>query len=176
MGNTQSTPENRKVAKPKTMSTTRSSASNSPAGKKTTPSLMTSIPYTQANGSGSIVSSPIHDGKTEHDYRTQIRSQMLAPAVEFNEKESEERMDLFAAAVARSLSRKGSRITPVPSAMSSVTKLQSSSQVSLAAERPADLETAVAIIHELRKTASPDDLAALRKSRFQIWEFGLIVA
>lgn len=61
------------------------------------------------------------------------------------------------------LSRSGSQTTHYLSAKGSVSQLTNPSQASLIPESGAiDLETAVAILQELRKTASPEDLVALR--------------
>ncbi|KIW01782.1 uncharacterized protein PV09_06954 [Verruconis gallopava] len=73
-------------------------------------------------------------------------------------------LDTLAASVARTLSRSGSRRKNMLTARSSSSRLHGSSQLSPASENTVDLESALAIIHELRKTASPEDLAALHKA------------
>jgi hypothetical protein len=79
-------------------------------------------------------------------------------------------MGIMAATVARSLSRSDSRTAHESSVQSSLMKLQTTdSQLSLGTDRSVDLQTAVALLHELRKTASPDDLVALRTYTRTSW-------
>jgi hypothetical protein len=71
-------------------------------------------------------------------------------------------MDSLAASVVRTLSRRNSKATNSVSTRSSVAQLQDGSQLSVATEKPVDIQSAIAILQELRKTASPQDMAALR--------------
>jgi hypothetical protein len=170
MGNAQSTSEERqqvRVSKPRTYPTARSSIVGSPlraefGGTGTTPAR-----YSPSEDTESTPSSPTktrgHDRISQQDLRQAIRTQLLAPADGgFFQEDEDERLGVMAATVARTLSHSGSH-GHVPSAKSSLTQLNSaSSQLSLGTERSVNLETAVALLHELRKTASPDDLVALR--------------
>jgi hypothetical protein len=99
--------------------------------------------------------------------RKHIRSQLLSPQEHDVEEEwGKEELDVMAVTVARSLSR-SSPITHVPNTKSPANKSKGNvSQLSVASERTVDLETAITILHELRKTASPEDLVALRKLLF----------
>jgi hypothetical protein len=162
MGNAQSNGVDRKqtrVAKPKTFSNVRSSTLKSPNSINDVPSPISSIPYSFYESD--TESSP-EDRKSKQDLRQQIRAQLFSPD-DVEEESGGEHLDAIAASLARSLSRSGLRPTHPISANSSSTKLNSGSQLSLATERTVDLETAIALLQELRKTASPDDLVALRK-------------
>jgi hypothetical protein len=101
---------------------------------------------------------------SEQEFRQAIRSELLAPdAPRVFRDEEDQQLGIMAATVARSLSRSDSRSAHGPNAKPSLMGLQNaSSQLSLGTDRSVDLETAVALLHELRKTASPDDLVALR--------------
>jgi len=168
MGNAQSSSEDRKqarVSKPRTFTSTRSSAVSSPLKSE----FEGSISYSPSEDTESIPNTPTEpptrDSISQQDLRQAIRTQLLAPGSSgFSKDDEDDRLGVMAATVARSLSRSGLRASHVPSAKSSLMQLHSeSSQSSLGMERSVDLETAVALLHELRKTASPDDLVALRK-------------
>jgi len=170
MGNGQSSVEDRKaarIAKPKGLPTGRNSGGSSPVSKYDTPSpLSIGIPYSQYNDSESVLGSPTkREVETNQELRQHIRSQLLSPEDHDSANEpGGEKVDVLAVSLARSLSRSGSRRTNVPTPKSSASKLKSNtSQLSLTSERTVDLETAVALLHELRKTATPEDLVALRK-------------
>jgi hypothetical protein len=173
MGNAQSTSEERKqvrVSKPRTLPSARSSNVPSPLQKEFSVerNVTIGIPYPASEVGESPPNSPskftIRDGNSQQDLRHAIRSHLLSPTnTSFSKNDEDEQLGVMAATVARSLSRSGSRFTDGPSAKSSLVKLHSaSSQLSLSTDRSVDLETAVALLHELRKTASPDDLVALR--------------
>lgn len=113
--------------------------------------------------------------RSRQDARQQIRDKLFGsnssrPTV--NSYESTDTLhDLGAQVKDRlgGLSRSGSVVSQLPSAQSSSTKLNSSqggSKLSLVPEgQPTiDIETAITILQELRKTASPEDLIALRRS------------
>lgn len=167
MGNSQSSAEDRKqtrVSKPKTHPSGRSSVIPSPAKSEfsETGTVTATVPYSPSKDYESAPSPSRKDRRSQQDLRHAIRSQLLSPGgTEIAEESERDQLGLMAATVARSLSRTGNH---GPSAKPSLARLQGgSSQVSLATERSVDLETAVALLHELRKTASPDDLVALRK-------------
>jgi hypothetical protein len=170
MGNGQSAVEDRKsarIAKPKGLPTGINSGGSSPASKYDNPSpLSIGIPYSQYNDSESVFGSPTRqEAEVNQELRQHIRSQLLSPEEHDSTNETGgEKVDVLAVSLARSLSRSGSRRANVPTPKVSASKLKSNtSQLSLASERTVDLETAVALLHELRKTASPEDLVALRK-------------
>jgi hypothetical protein len=173
MGNAHSASEERqqtRVSKPRTYTTDRAIAARSPLKTDFGSTVTTAYPYSPSSPSentGSAPNSPTkargNDRLSQQDLRQAVRTQLLAPSNSgFSEEDEDERLGVMAATVARSLSHSGKH-GHVPSAKSSLTKLNSaSSQLSLGTERSVDLETAVALLHELRKTASPDDLVALR--------------
>ncbi|KAF2435041.1 hypothetical protein EJ08DRAFT_692940 [Tothia fuscella] len=167
MGNSQSGPEDQKqarVSKPKTFNSSRTSAVICPLesefGEKAT---IPTLPYAAFEDLESARASPIKVNRSQQDFRNVIRSQLLAPTeTKISEPSEKNQLGLMAVTVARSLSRSGPR-GPIP--RSSLAKLQGGeSQLSVASERSVDLETAVALLHELRKTASPDDLVALHQA------------
>jgi hypothetical protein len=169
MGNAQSSSEDRKqtrVSKPKTNPSARSSTITSPVkGEFAETGNVPAWRYSHSPSEDRDLTPTASriDHRSHQDLRHAIRSQLLSPTGTNVAEESErDQLGSMAVTVARSLSRTGNR---GPSAKSSLAKLQGGpSQLSLATERSVDLETAVALLHELRKTASPDDLVALRKS------------
>lgn len=163
MGNTQSAPEGQKISKPKSIGNVRSSKSASPASKRQISSPIATIPYSSFSDTSSSLASPIYDGALDHDMRQHIRSQLLSSDGGTIEKQLSPQLDLLAVNVARSLSRSGARDSHTISARSSRVRLQNqTSQQSLALERTVEPQTVSTIMHELRKTASPEDMFALR--------------
>lgn len=171
MGNGQSAVEDRScgiVARSKGLPAGKNTGGSSTAPKVDTPSpLLISLPYPQYNDSETVGGLPAKRPiELNHEFRPHIRSQLLSceehdPASET----AREKADVLAVSLARSLSRPGSRRanqqTPKPLAR----KLNNNtSEMSLSSERTVDLETAVALLQELRKTATPEDLVALRRA------------
>jgi len=114
----------------------------------------------------SVVESSTGDTRSKQAVRQSIRSQLCGPEdreVE-NELYDEEPLGGFVTNVKDKLSRSCSPATThYLSAKGSVSQLTNTSQISLVPEsRTIDLEATVAILQELRKTASPEDLVALR--------------
>ena len=119
---------------------------------------------TTFDGCESVVESSTGDNRSKHATRQSLRSQLCGPEdreVE-NELNSDEPLGGFA--TNGKLSRSCSQATThYLSAKGSMSQLTNASQISLIPEsRTIDLEAAVAILQELRKTASPEDLVALR--------------
>jgi hypothetical protein len=169
MGNGQSTVEDRKstrIAKPKGLPSGKSSGGSSPASKRDTPSpALIGMPYSQYNDNESVVESPTKlEAETNQELRQHIRSQLLSPQEHEPANETDgQKLDVLAVSLARSLSRR----TNVPTPKTSASKLRSNaSQLSLKSERTVDLATAIALLRELQKTASPEDLVALRRNPF----------
>lgn len=162
MGNAQSSPEDRKIAKPKTQVNARSSKSLSPASLPDgLQADSTSLEHTSQR-SPSIIASPTSDGAPCESFRHQSLSHTLSPVDSSPQIHKQPTMDSLAASVVRTLSRRNSKGTNTISARSSAAQLHNGSQLSMTSERPIDLQSAIAILHELRKTASPEDMAALR--------------
>lgn len=118
------------------------------------------------DGSESVIESSAGDRRTRQAARRTLRSQLCGPEDQEAEIEgyNENSLGELVGTAREKLSRPGSQATNYLSAKGSVTQLNNGSQTSLAPEnRAIDLETAVAILQELRKTASPEDLVALRK-------------
>jgi len=120
---------------------------------------------TVLDGYDGVNESPTADIRTRQATRQALRSQLCGledPESPRDVHKSESLVDLAGGATNK-LSRSASQNTNYLSAKGSVTQLKDSSQTSLIPEtKPIDLEAAVAILQELRKTASPDDLIALR--------------
>jgi hypothetical protein len=159
MGNAQSTSaEARKISKPKSVGNIRASKSATPSNslsdKSTSP-----IPANNTSQVTVTVASPSGEALSGEEFRREVRQQLLSPNDHLVMAKDGQQVDLLAANVARSLSRS----TNTSSTTSSLAKLPNGSQVSLSTERTVDLKTAMSIIQELKKTASPEDLAALRK-------------
>lgn len=160
MGNSQSALEDRnngRGSKPRGLPAGKNSSGTSPASKYDTPSpLSTGVPYSQYSDS---------EVEFDQEFRKHIRSQLLSSGDHNVTRETDgEKVEVLALSLARSLSRPGSRRTNEPPPRASPSKGQSNtSQLSLSSERTVDLETAVALLQELRKTATPEDLVALRK-------------
>ncbi|QDS72896.1 hypothetical protein FKW77_007699 [Venturia effusa] len=170
MGNGQSTVEDRspgRVAKPKGFQAGKNSGGSSPASKQNTSSI--GFPYSQYNDSESAAGSPTERNvELNQEFRQHIRSQLISsdeydPAVG----KGGEKVDVLAVSLARSLSRSGPGTANAPTPEPSASKLKlgsTTSQMSLSSERTVDLETAVALLQELRKTATPEDLVALHRA------------
>lgn len=182
MGNGQSAVEDRspgRVAKSKGLPAGINSGEVSPASTYDTPSpLSIGVPYSQYNDSETVVGSPTkRTVELNQEFRQHIRSQLLSsegydPAMETGR----EKVDVLAVSLARSLSRSGSRSglrrANEPTSKASASKLNNNaSQMSLSSERTVDLETAVALLQELRKTATPEDLVALRRIHSAFFSF-----
>lgn len=170
MGSGQSAVEERspgRVAKPKGLPAGRNSGGSSPGSKYDIPSpLSIGVPYSQYNDSDTVVGSPTkRTVELNQEFRQHIRSQLLSSEEHDPAKEAGgEKVDVLAVSLARSLSRSGSRRANEPTPKASASKLNNNtSQMSLSSERTVDLETAVALLQELRKTATPEDLVALRR-------------
>ena len=164
MGNAQSSPEDRKIAKPKTNVNARSSKSLSPASLPDDPNTGSTTLDQSSQGSPSFIASPTGDAFVDdHAFRHQPSSNTLTTTDESSQVHRQPTMDSLAASVVRTFSRRNSKSTNTISARSSAGQLQNGSQLSMASDRPIDLHSAIAILQELRKTASPEDMAALRK-------------
>lgn len=157
-----------RVATSKGLSSGRNSGGNSPASNYDIPNpLSIGFPYSQYNDSEPVVGSPTkRTVELDQEFRQHIRSQLLSSEEHDPAKEvGGEKVDVLAVSLARSLSRSGSRRANEPTPKASASKLNNNkSQVSLSSERTVDLETAVALLQELRKTATPEDLVALRRT------------
>jgi hypothetical protein len=162
MGNTQSVADGQKIAKPRTVGTTRSSKSCSPSSQADDSSVGKTAAESGSSESPSLLASPTSDNMTEEGARQQALSQLTSRGDGLENTPKLPQVDLLAVSLARSLSSSGSRATKSVSARSSVQRLQNGSQLSVATEKAVDLSSAIAIIHELRKNASPEDMAALR--------------
>jgi hypothetical protein len=164
MGNAQSTADGRKIAKPKTVGIARSTKSTSPSSQiddtNTSPKAMES----GSSESPNLPVSSTSGTTTEEEFRQQAPLQLHSPEGHSVQQQRDSQVDLLAGNVVRSLSRAGSRANTV-SARSSLAQLQNGSQLSVATDKTIDIHSALAIIHELRKTASPEDMAALCKYR-----------
>ena len=164
MGNAQSSPDGRRISKPQTNGNhARLSKSLSPANTSEDLKTVSNGSEYSSRESPSIIASPTSDGTVDTDFRHQSLSHTIIPehSIELLHKQST--MDSLAATVARSLSRRGSKATYTVSARSSAGQLQNGSQLSLGTDKAVDLQSAIAILQELRKTASPEDMAALRE-------------
>ena len=102
--------------------------------------------------------------------RQQIRSQLLSPVqTDFGPRESideDENSDEVASHVDIRFSSRSNSMSRFGSKTSSSARLSSlpTSKVSLVqSSQPIDLETAISILQEVQKTASPEDIAALRE-------------
>jgi hypothetical protein len=105
--------------------------------------------------------------RTRPEVRHQIRSQILGDekAIEETEDASEAEDKFSPLRPSPSYDRMSQSISP----RASQSILTGPSQSSLAVDpRNVDLQTAVSILEELRKTATPEDLIALRKSQMNI--------
>ncbi|KAF2405561.1 hypothetical protein EJ06DRAFT_526083 [Trichodelitschia bisporula] len=174
MGNSQSHPDPRertKLSKPKTFA--RSSHSTvsslddghgscsrwSKDGTYQSPSKPNPAGIGSSYEAGSS-SSTIDQGNIDHV--SPVRSQRLSLSTGSTASEDDQTYGELASHIARRLSTKGSVGTHLLRAASSRTGLADRSRSALESEnRAVTLETAVAILAELRKTATPDDLAAL---------------
>ncbi|KAF1973969.1 hypothetical protein BU23DRAFT_598579 [Bimuria novae-zelandiae CBS 107.79] len=103
--------------------------------------------------------------------RQQIKSQLLSPMqTDFGFRESldgEENPEEIAAKVNRRLSSRSNSLSCFGSKAGSTARLSSlpPSNVSLVpSNRPVDLETAISILQEVQKNASPEDIAALQQA------------
>ncbi|TID27660.1 hypothetical protein E6O75_ATG00427 [Venturia nashicola] len=171
MGNGQSAVENpcsRRAPKSKRVPAERSSEGSSPVSKYDTPSPLSSgVPYSQYNASETVVGPPMKQTvELNQESRQHIRSQLLSPEEYDPTMETgRENEDVLAASLARSLSRSRSHRAREPTLQDSASKLnKNTSQMSLSSDRTVDLDTAVALLQELRKTASPEDLVALHRA------------
>lgn len=129
---------------------------------------------TLPDGNESVIESPSGDRRTRQAARQTLRSQLCGPEDQEDEYDgyNEDSLGDLVGSARDRLSRSGSQATHYLSAKGSVTQLNNGSQTSVAPEnRTIHLETAVAILQELRKTASPEDLVALRKSHTQIGRY-----
>lgn len=102
--------------------------------------------------------------------RQQIKSQLLSPVqTDFGPRESfeeDENLDDNASPANIRLSSRSNSMSCFGSKTSSTTRLSSlpTSKVSLVqSSQPVDLETAISILQEVQKNASPEDIAALRE-------------
>jgi hypothetical protein len=119
------------------------------------------------------VDSSTGDCRSKQAARQTLRSQLCGPEDREaeNELHDDEQVGGFATNVKGKLSRSCSPATHHLSAKGSVSQLTSPSQTSLVPEsRTIDLETAVTILQELRKKATPEDLVALRAYSIQLCE------
>ncbi|OCK82464.1 hypothetical protein K432DRAFT_441575 [Lepidopterella palustris CBS 459.81] len=168
MGNNQSAAQHNRLSKPMTNT---NSPFSSPRVDNPSPSL-TPTKYSDLNPSEIVVQSPTGGYRSWQDARQQLKAQLTSPLEAGFSLESSEDGDLGELAThvrdrLSSLSRSNSVPSQYPSAHSSTTKLSSlsGSKLSLVSEtRPVDLEAAISILQELRKNASPEDLAALHKA------------
>ncbi|KAF2810378.1 uncharacterized protein BDZ99DRAFT_570958 [Mytilinidion resinicola] len=165
MGNTQSAPQHNRLVKPKTNS-------NSPFSSPSIPSpASVSAKYSDLH-LDTVIRSPTGDFRSRNDTRQQLRAQLTSPMDGDCSQVSDEDDSLGELAThvrdrLQSLSRSNSVASQMPSSHASTTKLNSlpGSKLSLESEtRPVDLEAAISILQELRKNASPEDLAALREA------------
>ena len=113
---------------------------------------------------------PTGDYRTRQDARQQLRAQLKSPIDGDVSQESDEVDSLGELATQvrnrLSLSRSNSLVLQIPSGRASTSRPASlpDSKVSLVSDtRTIDLEAAISILQELRKNASPEDLAALRR-------------
>ena len=165
MGNNQSTPgivENRRPSKSRTPTGFLSPASRSFKDLRLAASKSALTVYDV----DSPLPSPTGDWHSVHTARQSLRSALYLPDNEEDEVD-DEALGAMAAAVSGRLSPNMHRVMRFPSARSSATQLKTASQLSFATAiepRTVDLEAAIAILQELRKTASPEDLVALRAS------------
>jgi hypothetical protein len=171
MGNSQSVPdfrEQNRLSKPKT-NTNGSPGSISNSSKKDLRLSNSKVTLGTVLDGETVTESPTGDRRSKHDSRQLLRSQLCSPDEEEDEV-NDDALGELAVNLKDRLSRSASRATQFPSAKSSSTQLNSaSSQLSLVVDnepRAVDLETAVTILQELRKTASPEDLVALRTLLF----------
>lgn len=170
MGNTPSAPsskEHNRLSKPRTNS---NSPFASPKVDMPSPASV-STKYADVNLTDAVVRSPTGDYRTRQDARQQLRAQLTSPIdTDISQKSDEDDSLGELAAHVRdrlSLSRSNSLISQNPSGGASASRLGSLSGSKLSFEsdtRTIDLEAAIAILQELRKNASPEDLAALHKA------------
>lgn len=172
MGNTSSAPsarEQHRLSKPKTNTN----------GSFSSPKLDTcDSPTSPTKGSDVteeevVVRTSSGEYRSRQDARQHIRSQLFGSSdsiTTLHSGESNDSLRDLASHVKdrlQSLSRSGSIVSQLPSAQTSSTKLNGAygdSRLSLVPETQSiDIETAITILQELRKTASPEDLVALRK-------------
>ncbi|RDI79520.1 hypothetical protein Vi05172_g10345 [Venturia inaequalis] len=171
MGNGQSAVENRspgRGAKPKGIPAEGNSEGTSSASGYDTPCpLPIGVPYSQYNDSETVVASPTkRTVELNQEFRQHMRSQLLSPEEHDSAMQTgRDKVDVLAVSLARSLSRSRSRRAYGPTLQTSSSKLNNNaSQMSLPSERAVDLGTAVALLQELRKTATPEDLVALHRA------------
>jgi hypothetical protein len=142
----------------------RTSKSFSPASQSEDlkSSWNNSSEHTATRSSPSTAASPTDDGVTEDSNRHQSLSHTISPRESMLRVQKQPTMDSLAASVVRTLSRRNSKGTYSISTRSSNTQLQEGSQLSSVSKQPLDVQSTIAILQELRKTASPEDMAALR--------------
>lgn len=135
------------------------------------PSPSANTKYVDVNISDPIVRSPTGDYRTGRDARQQLRAQLTSPIDGDVSQESNEDDSLGELATQvrnrLSLSRSNSLVSQIPSGRTSTSRPTSlpGSKVPLVSDtRTIDLEAAISILQELRKNASPEDLAALHKA------------
>ena len=169
MGNTPSAPsskEHNRLSKPRTNT-------NSPFGSPKVdipPPSPANTKYADVNISDAVVRFPTGDHRTRQDARQQLRAQLTSPIDGDVSQESDEVDSLGELATQvrnrLSLSRSNSLVLQIPSGRTSTSRpssLPDSKVSSVSDTRTIDLEAAISILQELRKNASPEDLAALRK-------------
>jgi hypothetical protein len=162
MGNAQSAPQHNRLVKPKTNS-------NSPFSSPTVP-FPASESTKYSDPLVDIILSPTGDSRSRLDTGDQLRAKVTSPTDGSFSQGSDEDDSLGELANhvrdrLQSLSRSNSVASQLPSAHASTTKLSSleGSKLSLLPDsRSVDIESAISILQELRKNASPDDLVALR--------------
>ena len=173
MGNTPSAPsskEHNRLSKPRTNT---NSPFTSPKVDIPSPSSA-NTKYADVNISDAVVRFPTEDCGTRQDARQQVRAQLASPIDGDVSQESDEDDSLGELATQvrnrLSLSRSNSLALQIPSGPTSTSRPASlpGSKASLVSDtRTIDLEAAISILQELRKNASPEDLAALRKFLFE---------
>ena len=160
-----SSKEHNRLSKPRTNT-------NSPfaSPKVDIPSPSANTKYADVNINDGVARSPTEDYRTRQDARQQLRAQLASPIDgDFSqESDGDDSLGGLATQVRNrlSLSRSNSLVLEIPSDRTSTSRPASlpSSKVSLVSDtRTIDLEAAISILQELRKNASPEDLAALRE-------------
>jgi hypothetical protein len=169
MGNSQShanlkeLKEQQRLSKPKTIPNAATSTTRSPSFKAE--ARMSTSALGGSMLTETLTESPPSSDRKLMDLRQQkSRSQLHLPGGDPSEGgyhcEQDDELGDLPSPSARD--RMSTSVSPQPSS----SRLPTGSQTSLVLDpRTIDLQTAVVILEELRKTASPDDLVALRKAQ-----------
>lgn len=163
-------PAYHRLSKPKTNT-------NSPIGAKENSDTSISTLASFSDIDSPVVQSPAGDLRTRQDARQQLRTQLFGMGMVDSTPQPADEEDSFMQSAYNTRDRNStlSRTTSFVSAVSNQQTIGSNmnastsnvalSRLSIVQEAPAlDLETAISLLQELRKNASPEELVALRRT------------